>query len=257
MTDGAARHPFLEHDGPLAFAHRGGASAAPENTLAAFHDAVSLGFTYLETDVHATSDGVLVAFHDNDLSRTCGIEGRISTMRWEEVSRARVHGEEPIPLLDDILGSFPNAKVNIDCKSDEAVEPLVASLQRTKSLDRVCVGSFSDRRLAKIRALVGERLCSSAGPVAVARLLAASRTTRRFAPSRVLAVQVPVSQGPINVVTPRFVSTCHSIGLQVHVWTIDEPAEMNRLLDMGVDGVMTDNCRALRDVLRSRGQWRA
>lgn len=140
-------HPFLETTGPIAFAHRGGASAAPENTLAAFADAVSLGYTYVETDVHATADGVLVAFHDDDLSRTCSTPGRIAQLPWSTVSQARVSGTEQIPLLEDILGSWPTLRVNIDCKTDSALEPLIATIRRTNSIERVCLGSFSDSRL--------------------------------------------------------------------------------------------------------------
>lgn len=249
-------HPYLQHEGPIPFAHRGGASAAPENTLTAFQDAVSLGYRYLETDVHATRDGVLVAFHDNDLSRTCGINGRIDEMTWNEVASARVHGSEPIPLLEDILGSFPSVNVNIDCKADTAVDPLIAAIRRTDSLARVCLGSFSDSRLGKIREALGEGACMSAGPLSVARLVLAARTHRIVAGARhIQAAQVPVSQGPLTVVNERFISLCHDLGLHVHVWTIDDPAEMNRLLDLGVDGVMTDDTRALKDVLTTRGVW--
>lgn len=254
--DRSDTHPYLQHDGPIAFAHRGGATAAPENTLKAFEDAVSLGYQYIETDVHATRDGVLVAFHDNDLSRTCGISGRINEMNWSDVSRARVHQAEPIPLLEDILGSFPNVKVNIDCKANNAVDPLIMTLRRTNSLSRVCIGSFSDSRLKILREALGDEACMSAGPLAVSRLVLASRSHRVVARSRsIQAAQVPVTQGPLTVVNDRFVSVCHELGLHVHVWTIDDPAEMNRLLDMGVDGVMTDDTRALKDVLTARGQW--
>src|SRR6186713_1400748 len=115
------RFPYLEHDGPIAFAHRGGAGDYPENTMPAFANAVSLGYRYLETDVHATVDAVLVAFHDDDLSRTCGRPGRISKLPWSEVRAARVNGTEPIPLLTDLFDAFPDARINIDCKSDAAV----------------------------------------------------------------------------------------------------------------------------------------
>ena len=113
--------------------------------MPAFQHAVDLGYTYLETDVHATRDGVLVAFHDADLSRTCGRPGRIDTLPWSEVSAARVAGREPIPLFEDLVGAFPDARINIDCKANSAFPALVASLKRLDCLDRVCVGGFSDR----------------------------------------------------------------------------------------------------------------
>jgi glycerophosphoryl diester phosphodiesterase len=244
------RHPFLDWDGPLAFAHRGGASDAPENTMEAFEYAIKLGYCYLETDVQVTADGVLVAFHDNDLQRACGRPGKISELPWSEVSKALVDGKAPIPLLEDLLSTWPQARINIDCKSDAAVDALVASMRRTNALARVCVSAFSDARLRRLRRELGEELCSSFGPVEVALL--------RFGLARQmpgLAVQVPVRQGPLTVVNRRFLDRAHRNRLQVHVWTIDDAAEMERLLDIGVDGIMTDRPLVLRQVLESRRAW--
>lgn len=243
-------HPYLEWPGPLAFAHRGGASDNPENTLPAFRHAVELGYTYLETDVHSTSDGVLVAFHDNDLSRTCGREGRIDELPWSEVQQARVDGTEPIPLFEDLMEEFPNARVNIDCKADSGVDGLIASLKRLDCLDRVCVGGFDDRRLRRIRKALGPGLCTSFGPAQVTALV-----TGATVPWGGECAQVPVKQGPVAIVTKRTVERAHRRGLQVHVWTIDDPDEMNRLLDLGVDGLMTDRPAVLKQVLTDRGQW--
>jgi glycerophosphoryl diester phosphodiesterase len=244
------RHPFLDWDGPLPFAHRGGASDAPENTMQAFEYAVGLGYRYLETDVQVTSDGVLVAFHDNDLRRTCGRPGKISELPWSEVSKALVDGKAPIPLLEDLLGAWPDVRVNIDCKTVAAIDPLVASLRRTNSLSKVCVAAFSDSRLKQLRKALGDDLCSSLGPIELAML--------RFGLLRnppALAAQVPVKQWPVTVVNRAFVERSHRLGLQVHVWTIDDAAEIERLLDLGVDGIMTDRPLVLRQVLESRGAW--
>lgn len=175
---------FLNHPGPIAFAHRGGASEAPENTLPAFEAAVSLGYSYVETDVHLTADGVLLAFHDDHLDRVTDRTGEIASLPWSEVRRARVDGREPIPLLEDLLGTWPDLRINIDPKHDACVGTLAETIKRTNSLDRVCIGSFSDRRLALLRGRLGERLCTSLGPRGTARLRAASwhlpgRTSRR------------------------------------------------------------------------------
>jgi len=244
------RHPFLDWKGPLPFAHRGGASDVPENTLQAFQYAVDMGYRYLETDVQVTSDGVLVAFHDNDLQRTCGIPGKISELPWSEVSKALVDGKAPIPLLEDLLSTFPDARVNIDCKSNAAVDALIASLRRTNSLARVCVAAFSDFRLRRLRKAFGSDLCSSLGPVELGLLRFG---LLRHPPGQ--AAQVPVKEGPITVVNKAFVERSHRLGLQVHVWTIDDAPEMERLLDLGVDGIMTDRPAILRQVLESRGSW--
>ncbi len=243
-------HPYLEWDGPIPFAHRGGASDMPENTMPAFQYAVDQGYRYVETDVQVTNDGVLVAFHDNDLSRTCGRDARISELPWSEVRTALVDGKAPIPLLEEMLGAWPELRVNIDCKSDAAVDALVATLQRGDALDRVSVGAFSDRRIKRLRSLLGPQLCSALGPVETAML--------RFGRPRhaaANAAQIPVRQGPLTVLTKGLLKRAHRLGIKVHVWTIDEPDEMNRLLDLGVDGLMTDRPIVLREVFEKRGLW--
>ncbi len=245
-----AVHPYLDWPGPIAFAHRGGASDNPENTMPAFRYAVDLGYTYLETDVHATADGVLVAFHDPDLSRTCGRPGTIDQLTWSDVSDARVRGREPIPSFEALMEEFPDARFNIDCKADSAVDALIASFRRLDCLDRVCVGGFSDRRLRRLRSELGDGLCSSFGPQQIAALRFAGRV-----PWGGQIAQVPVRARKVTLVNETLISRAHARGLQVHVWTIDEPDEMRRLLDLGVDGVMTDRPQVLKDVLLERGEW--
>jgi glycerophosphoryl diester phosphodiesterase len=251
-----AFHPYLDHDGPIAFAHRGGTSAAPENSLRAFADAVALGYQYLETDVHATSDGTLVAFHDNDLERTCGEKRAIATSTWDDLRSARIDGTDPIPLLDDLLDEFPDARFNIDCKADTALEPLIAKLRERDCLTRVCIGSFNDKRLERVRQEFGATVCTSMGPKEVAKLVARATSHLPISPTdHALMAQVPMKQGPLTVTTPRFVDIAHELGIQVHVWTIDDPQDMEKLLDLGVDGIMSDDTRALRDVFMARGLW--
>lgn len=244
-------HPYLAWDGPIPFAHRGGASDVPENTMPAFQYAVDHGYRYVETDVQVTADGVLVAFHDNDLARTCGRPGHISDLPWSEVKTALVDGKAPIPLLEDMLGTWPELRVNIDCKTNAAVDALVAALKRCGALDRVCVGAFSDRRMKRLKGLLGDNLCTALSPWGVVSL--------RFGKPRrpaANAAQVPAKEGPLTVVDERFVRKAHDLGIKVHVWTIDDPTEMRRLLDLGVDGIMTDRPLVLREVFEERGLWR-
>jgi glycerophosphoryl diester phosphodiesterase len=252
-------HPYLAGPTPIAFAHQGGASEFPENTMPAFDNAYRLGYRYMETDVHASRDGVLFAFHDPDLQRTCGRPGLIRDLTADEVANARVSGREPIPRLDELLSTWADAKFNIDCKSDHALPFLLERLRKGDMFDRVCIGSFSDARLDAVRDEFGERICTSMGPrdVAKVRLGTWVGRTPSFRGSAVpLAAQVPVRQGPLHIVTRSFVDGAHAAGLQVHVWTIDEPAEMHRLLDLGVDGIMTDEVTLLRKVITERNLWR-
>jgi glycerophosphoryl diester phosphodiesterase len=248
-------HPYLEWPGPIPFAHRGGTSEAPENTLPAFEHAVRLGYRYLETDVHVTVDGELLAFHDDRLDRVTDQTGAIAGLPWSTVRTALVDGREPIPRFEDLLAAFPEARFNVDPKHDSAVEPLADAIRRTGAVDRICVGAFSDRRLARMRELVGPELCTSMGPRQVARLVAASRRLPGGGNLTSSIAQVPTHQGPLPIVTPAFVAAAHQRGVHVHVWTIDDRAEMERLLDLGVDGIMTDRPQVLKDLLVERGQW--
>ena len=253
----SARFAYLDHDGPIAFAHRGGAGDWPENTMPAFQGAVDLGYRYIETDVHLTSDGVLVAFHDDRLDRVTDQEGVISELPYETVAKARVDGQEPIVVFAELLASFPDIRINIDPKNDNAVEPLAKAIRDAGAIDRVCIGAFSDKRLDRIRALLGPDLCTSMGPRRVARLLAATRRVGRGGPWVEGAAQVPSHQSGLPLVTRSFVNGAHRMGVHIHVWTIDDPAEMHRLLDLGVDGIMTDRPHVLKELLIERKQWTA
>ena len=262
-------HPYLDAPLPLAFAHRGGASDEPENTLPAFAHAVDLGFRCLETDAHVTRDGHVVAFHDDILDRVTDRRGAISDLPLGDVLAAdagwtfspdggrtfprRGRGIR-VPTLAELLESWPDVRVNIDAKSDAVVVPLASLLRRMGVLDRVCVGSFSDARLRRVRRLLGGSVCTSMGPraVAAARIAAWGGRMPRLGAD---CLQVPPRQGPIAIVDASLVRAAHRAGLHVHVWTIDEAAEMERLLDVGVDGLMTDRPEVLRDVLRARDAW--
>ncbi|WP_033338326.1 glycerophosphodiester phosphodiesterase [Catenuloplanes japonicus] len=249
-------HPYLDAPVPLAFAHRGGAADGLENTAEAFSRAITLGYRYVETDVHTTADGIPVIFHDPDLRRLTGHPARISQLTWADLAAVRVEGAAAVPRLDEILHAWPQVRFNIDVKADGGEEPTVRTVISAKAEDRVLLASFSDARLHRIRTLGGPRIATSMGLRAVARLRLASLTGHRLRlPPSVVAAQVPVRHGRIPVVDARFVRHAHAQGLQVHVWTIDDPAQMHALLDLGVDGIMTDRVDVLRDVYTQRGAW--
>ena len=168
------RFAFLDHPGPIAFAHRGGAAERPENTWASFSHARSLGYRYMETDVHATADGVVAVIHDPSLDRVTDRPGTVADLPWAEVAKARIDGREPIPRLDELLATWPELRWNIDAKHEAVVAPLVETLRRAGALERVCVTSFSDPRLTRVRAAGGATLCTSTGPRAIAALRLAS-----------------------------------------------------------------------------------
>ncbi|MGX2998397.1 glycerophosphodiester phosphodiesterase [Streptomyces sp. JNUCC 64] len=251
----APRHPYLDHPAPLAFAHRGGAADGLENTVTAFRRAVAAGYRYLETDVHVTADGRLVAFHDATLDRVTDGAGPIAELPWSAVRRARVGGAESVPLFEELLEEFPDARWNVDAKSGPALDPLIGLIRRAGAWDRVCVGSFSEARVARAQRLAGPRLATSLGVQGVLGLRLGSYGLPAAVRGSAVCAQVPERRGGVRVVDRRFVRAAHARGLQVHVWTVNDPDRMRALLDLGVDGIMTDHVDALRSVLTERGAW--
>jgi glycerophosphoryl diester phosphodiesterase len=249
------RHPYLDHPGPIPFAHRGGAADGLENTVFQFRRAVELGYRYIETDVHATADGKLVAFHDETLDRVTDGAGRIADLFWSDVSHARVAGREPVPLFEELLETFPEVRWNVDIKAEPALRPLLDLLERTDSWDRVCVGSFSEKRVVRAQHLAGPRLATSFGTRGVLNLRLRSWGAPFPVRRSAIAAQVPEEHSGVPVVDRRFVRGAHARGVQVHVWTINEADRMHRLLDLGVDGIMTDHIDTLREVMVERGVW--
>lgn len=253
-----AVHPYLSGPYPRAYAHRGwhvGELAGMENSGAAFRRAVAEGFRYLETDVHATADGVVVALHDASLDRTTDGGGAVHAQPWSAVRSVKVGGREPVSRLDELLEELPDALWNIDVKADSAVGPVLEILRRCAAFDRVCLASFSDVRLARLRRLGGPGVLTSMGPGSVAALWAAGKGLPTVRLARGAMAQIPERQGPLTLVSPAVLRVAHAAGLEVHVWTINEARRMRELLDLGVDGLVTDRPDLLREELRSRGSW--
>jgi glycerophosphoryl diester phosphodiesterase len=252
-----ARYAFLDGPTPLAMAHRGGAIEHLENTMPAFQACVDQGYRYLETDVQATADGVLAVFHDPTLERVTDRSGRLDQLLWSEVATARIGGREPILRLEDLLGAWPDVRFNLDIKAAGVLAPLVRSVRRLKIADRICLASFSDARLAAARRLFGPSVCTSLGPRGVAALRLSSYSPRAAGLVRIQAgcAQVPLHLGGRALVDERFLAAAHARDLQVHVWTVDTPEDCTTMLDLGVDGVMTDRPAMVRELLEKRGQW--
>jgi glycerophosphoryl diester phosphodiesterase len=252
-----ARYAFLDGPTPIAMAHRGGAIEHLENSMPAFEACVALGYRYLETDVRVTADGVPIVFHDPLLDRVTDRTGRVDQLPWSEVSAARIGGREPILRLEELLGAWPDVRFNLDIKAAGVLAPLVRTVRRLQVADRICLGSFSDARIAAARRLFGPSVCTALGPRGVAALRLSSYSPRAAGLVRIQAgcAQVPLQLGGRALVDERFLAAAHARGLQVHVWTVDTVEETTALLDLGVDGVMTDRPAMLRELLEKRGQW--
>ncbi len=248
---------FLEGAPPRIIAHRGLALEAPENTLLAFLKALSAGATHLETDVHASADRVAVVSHDPDLSRVAGRSVEVGRLTMAELRRIPLGEGQGFCSLAEALDAFPEARFNIDVKDERAALPAVTAIREARATGRVLITSFSrERRRAVADALPGVATSPSV-PEFVPALLSAKlglaglvrRHLRGFA-----AVQVPERRGPVRVVTPRTVRAVHAAGAEVHVWTVNDPAAMTRLLDLGVDGIVTDRCDVLRGLVDARAR---
>lgn len=257
-------HPYLDGPYPRAYAHRGWhLDGGHENTLAGFVRAVDEGFSYLEFDVHASADGVAVVHHDPTLDRTTDGAGRIASLHAAALTEIRVGGAEPIPLLEDVLKALPDTRCTIELKSAAAVDVTLEVLERLDAWHRVCLGGYEESWLARARRAAGVRLCTSMGRSSALGLRSRAWLDALPAPlSRLPALpftgqlaQLPPRFGPLTVVDARLLETAHAAGREVHVWTVDDPAEMTELLDLGVDGLLSDRPDLLRTVLQGRDAW--
>lgn len=259
----AAEYPYF--DVPFAaYAHRGGAMYPPnrnrENSMFAFRQAVAMGYRYLETDVHATADGVLLAFHDDELGRVTASQGAVGALEYAAVAEARIHGVDPIPRFSELLEEFPEARFNVDAKSAAAVALLADAIERHAAQARVCVSSFSLRRLHALRRRLGPSVASAVSPAGIAAHRFAPWLTRAL-DSPAQALQIPITHPllgrTVTVLTPALIRSAHRAGKRVQVWTVDDADTMTEVIDAGVDGIFTDRIDVLRDVLRARGLWAA
>jgi glycerophosphoryl diester phosphodiesterase len=232
-----------------------GGNVGIENSMAAFAHAYQLGFRYFETDVRSSSDGVVYAIHDAALDRLTGSADAVSDLTAEALDVQRLDQREPFARLEALYETFPDARLNIDLKSDDVVEPTVDLISQHRATDRTLLASFSHRRLRRARRLLPQVATSASSLEAAAVKLLPLFVLARLDLAPV-CLQVPARRGRLRVVTPTFVRKAHALHLQVHVWTIDEATEMHRLLDLGVDGIVTDRTDVLKDVLTARGSWK-
>lgn len=251
--------PYLDSAHPLAIAHRGFSRDGLENSLVAFQAALELGYQYVETDLNTTSDGVAMVFHDSTLDRTTDRGGAIAELPYAEVEKARIGGREPIATLPEFVAALPAARFNIDVKDAGSVAPLVRVIEEAGLHERICVASFSERRRRQVLAGLSRPVASSPGKSLLAAYFFLSPWLPAFLTRALMrgvnVLQIPRRHNRLELVTAKTVARAHSLGLKVHVWTIDEPAEMHELFNLGVDGIMTDRADLLAGVMRERGYW--
>jgi glycerophosphoryl diester phosphodiesterase len=256
----------LRHEHPVAMAHRGSRTLWPENTMMAFRGAVELGYRYLETDLHMSSDGRLVTFHDDTLDRNTDATGSVSKRTIAELKEVdAAYRFDPvhhfphrgtgvqIPTLREVVEAFPSCIFTLDMKQPGLEAALANEIVDLGISDQVIVGSFKDRRTRRFRKLVGPGVATSSAMWETARLLL---TAKAGYPVNIKAdaLQVPVRMKGITVVNQKLVNGAHARGKQVHVWTVNDPDFMTELLDMGVDGIITDRPDLLADLMTERGE---
>ena len=242
---------------PLAIAHRGGAGLAPENTLEAFRRSYALGVRYLETDVRVSADGQLVAFHDARLGRVTTRGGRVRRRSLDELRTLPVLGGGPVLPLGELLAAFPDACFTVDVKEPETIRPLAELLRSTGAARRVCAAAARETWLAELRRLTGPALCTALSWRALARLTHPRLALLGRRMEGATFAHVPLRLGQVPIFTDGVVHRAHDAGIRVLVWTVNHPGAMHRLLDAGVDGIITDRPDLLREVLIARGQWHA
>ncbi len=252
--------PYLALEHPIRLAHRGSRVLWPENTMRAFQGAVDLGYRYLELDVRVTADDIVVVHHDATLERTTSGKGRLVDRTLEELREldaAHDFGADSgfplrgtghrVPTLEEVLMTFPDVHLNIDLKAPGSEWPVAECITRLRRHDSVLIGSFHDARIARFRRITRGRVATSVGPTTAVRMWSASRVGRHVA-HRAQAFQMPYAQRGFPM-DRRFVDAVHASGAQLHVWTVNDAADMTRMLDLGVDGIVTDRPDILNDVL--------
>jgi len=248
------KHPFFISDRPLVFAHRGGAALAPENTLAAFDHGLARGADGLELDVHLSRDGVVMVHHDYTLDRTTNLRGPISQRTASELARAdagwnfRVGEAYPfrgrgigVPTLGEVLKRYPGVRTIVELKTGQAelAQAVVAAIRAAEAVNRVCVGSFDVRGLRVVRALEPALATSGARREVLYSLLRVGCGCSMNSTSY-CGYQVPERSGLVRVVSRAWINAAHHAGLGVHVWTVDRPDDALRLVEFGVDALITD-----------------
>lgn len=255
---------YLSHEHPIRFAHRGSTILWPENTMTAFQGAVDSGCIYIETDLHVTIDGVLVTFHDDKLERLTNGKGWVKDWNWEDLRKldAAYHFNPAanyplrnsgitIPSLEKVMTTFPNLMLNLDLKQPGIEQNVVDFIKKFGYENRVMIASFKAGRVRRFRSLSGSCCATSAGYTEAGAFWVYSRIGKSYK-IPAAALQVPPRKGWLTIVDEKLIKNAHALGIQVHVWTVNEPQEMQRLIELGVDGIITDRIDLLNRVLSTQ-----
>ena len=242
---------YLNYDGLAVMAHRGGSLEAPENTIESFFYSLEIGSDIIETDIQLSSDGVPYIFHDDDLKRIPGVDERFNELSSSQINNLDIFKDYKIPTLEEVFSKFPDTKFQIDFKTDEVVDPAIEVINKFPNIKKnLCIASFSSKRLNTIKNKLDDVVLSM-GPQEVLKLLLKSFSLY-YGNISGDCLQIPIYRYGIKIVTKRFVNFCKSKNIKISVWTINDIDEMNYLIDLGVDGIITDRPKVLVDLLNSK-----
>jgi len=246
---------FLPSDKSFyAFAHRGGTEFAPENTFEAFSNAVEIGYEFLETDVHINADGELMAFHDSTIDRVTNYEGELKNFTSNQLKKIKINDKFNIPLLADLIEAFASIFFSVDMKTDDTVIPLIKLVNRMGVKDRICFASFNQKRLKYVRDEYLNKCITSLGPNEIAQTKLFSILGKKIhIKSRIASL--PISKYKIQLLNKSHIEFLKSSNIKVIAWTINKTEEMKHLINMGVDGIMTDNISSLKKILIKKNLW--
>ena len=246
---------FLPSDkGFYAFAHRGGTEFAPENTFEAFSNAFEIGYKFLETDVHINADGELMAFHDSTIDRVTNYEGELKNFTSNQLKKIKINDKFNIPFLADLIEAFPSIFFSVDMKSDDTVIPLIKLVNRMGVKDRICFASFNQNRLKYVRDEYLNKCITSLGPNEIAQTKLFSILGKKIHIKSKIA-SLPTSKYKIQLLNKSHIEFLKSLNIKVIAWTINKSEEMKHLINMGVDGIMTDNISSLKKILIKKNLW--
>lgn len=235
-------------------AHRGASLLASENSFDSFRKALELGYRVIETDIHGSKDGTAYIFHDSTLERLTGENLKISDLKDVDIDSLRVNTSSIIPRLSNVFEEFPEGLFNLDAKTWESTMPIANTIKNMGCRSRVCIGSFNDKRIDAIIRELGVETCHSMGTRNVIKFFFGAQLGigQEFTAQ---CIQLPIKQFGISLITEKVLQYARKLGIKNHFWTINSPATMQRLIELNVDGIMTDDCLLLKKIMEKQNKW--
>jgi len=247
---------YLRKTDIIPIAHRGASLLAGENSFEAFKKANDLGYKLLETDVHGSKDGTAYIFHDESLQRLTGDNKKIYNLRDRDIDSIKINNSTIIPRLSDIFEELPSNFFNLDAKTWQAVAPMAQTIKQTQFQSKVCIGSFNNSRINKILKELGPETCHSMGTSSVLKFYFSAYSGFKLDFSA-QCIQLPIAQFGISLMTQNIIRHAKRLNIKIHFWTVNDAPTIKKLIDLNVNGIMTDDCVLLRKIMLEHGKWPA